>query len=311
MNEADWHPFAYELKYRLGEFTLGTKRLNVLRKVYKLGELKGGDETPKLPQLDTALDGYFLSSIPRQCDSGTIERANGYLRYCVHSYMRCHIDMSGDFAGYSEKFSGKTRSTIKRKIRKFGEQAGGVDFRIYRTPDEIDAFFRLARAVSAASYQERLLDCGLPDSVDAIDRAKAAADCDQLRAFLLFAQGEPVSYLYCPIERGVLQYAYLGFKPEIGKLSPGTVLQWLALESLFSEGKFSAFDFTEGDSEHKRFFSTDQTPCSLELLLRPDLGIRLSVMLHRQVDASSSAIGNGLERIGFKRALRNWLRKAA
>ncbi len=138
---------------------------------------------------------------------------------------------------------------------------GALTSRRYRTSAELAEFFDFARRVSANSYQERLLDCGLPTGQDFVDDAIQAASHDDLRAFLLFAQGEPVSYLYCPVENGVLQYAYLGYLPEHSKLSPGTVLQWLAMESLFAEHRFTAFDFTEGDSEHKRFFSTHQVPC--------------------------------------------------
>lgn len=307
----DWHPYRHELKYRLGELTLARSHLEVLRKVYVLDDIRSFSVDPALPELPAGLDGYLLANIPRPGISGTIESAGPLIRYCLKSYQRCYIDMRSDFDAYRAKFSGKSRSGINRKVRKFAEHAGGLDFRCYRSPDEIATFLELARNVSAASYQERLLDCGLPTDAEFIDRAIEAAQHDKVRAFLLFAEEVPVSYLYCPIHDGVLEYAFLGYIPEFARLSPGTVLQWLALEQLFAEQQFTAFDFTEGESEHKLFFSTHRTPCSLQLLLRPSLRTQVSARLHRGIDSTSRLIGEGLDRYGLKSRVRKWLRQTA
>lgn len=307
----DWHPYRHELKYRLGELTLAQSHLVVLRKVYALSDIRNFSDDPALPELPSGFDGYLLANIPRQTVSGTIERSGSLMRYCLKSYQRCYIDMSGDFESYRSKFSGKSRSSIQRKVRKFAEHAGGLDFRCYRSPHEIATFLDLARNVSAASYQERLLDCGLPTDEAFIDQAIEATQRDEVRGFLLFAEGRPVSYLYCPIHDGVLEYAFLGYLPEFARLSPGTVLQWLALEQLFAERRFTAFDFTEGESEHKLFFSTHQTPCSLQLLLRPSLRTQVSTRLHRGIDSTSRLIGEGLDRYGLKNRVKKWLRQTA
>lgn len=311
MNPFEWHRFEYPLKYRLGEITLGAQRLDVLRKVYSLSDIRRFSSDPEFPPLDKGSDGYLLANIPRECQTGSIAAHGDLLRYCLKSYMRCYIDMSGSFEAYQASFSGKTRSGINRKVRKFAEQAGDDHFRCYRTPEELTEFFGYARMVSAASYQERLLDCGLPADPEFVADSVAAATRDEIRAFLLFSQGQPVSYLFCPVVDGVLEYSFLGFVPEFAKLSPGTVLQWLALEKLFAEHRFSAFDFTEGESEHKRFFSTHQTPCSLQLLLRPSLRARLGARLHRSVDASSKHLGDRLAQLGLKSRIKKWLRRTA
>lgn len=311
MTITQWHPFEYELKYRLGEITLGRSHLNVLRKAYALNDIRAFSGDPELPALANELDGYLLANIPHGGITGAIEPSGPYLKYCLKSYMRCYIDMSGDFSAYQAKFSGKTRSGINRKVRKFGEHAGGLDFRCYQTPKELTEFFTLARSVSADSYQERLLDCGLPTDQAFIDSAITAAGRNEVRAFLLFSGERAVSYLYCPVRDGVLEYAFLGYVPEFSKLSPGTVLQWLALEKLFAEECFTAFDFTEGESEHKRFFSTHQTPCSIQLLLRPALRTRLTARLHRGIDSTSKALGDSLDRLGLKSRIKKWLRQTA
>ena len=64
-----------------------------------------------------------------------------------------------------------------------------------------------ARAVSAKSYQERVLGAGLPEA-DAEMRALARSG--QARGWLLFLDGRPVSYLWGPAEGETLIFAHLG-----------------------------------------------------------------------------------------------------
>jgi CelD/BcsL family acetyltransferase involved in cellulose biosynthesis len=295
----------------IGEIAVWRFSLSVLRRVFSLREIRDAINEPVLPDLPASTAGYLVSNIPQECTERSIARRDGWLRYCLKSYLRCYIDMSGDFETYAAKFSSKTRSGIKRKIRKFAKESGGLDVRSYSTPSEIENFFELARPVSAASYQERLLDCGLPNDPEFIERAVNAADGGEVRAFLLFANDAPVSYLYCPIQDDALQYAYLGYDPDFAKLSPGTVLQWVAIERLFDERRFSAFDFTEGDSEHKRFFSTHQVPCSLQLFLKLTWKHRVLLSLHRFVESISVSVTQTLDRLGLKQRIKKWIRHKA
>jgi CelD/BcsL family acetyltransferase involved in cellulose biosynthesis len=310
---AHWHSYDYELMYRLGDLTLGKRRLPVMRKVFKLPELArcdGAIGTVALPPLTAPHCGYLLSDIPQGVDVAGAD-AEALMTYQLKAYRRCFIDMRGSFDDYQAKFSAKTRSGIKRKLRKFAEHGGGMTFRRYTRADEIDAFFEAARPVSAQSYQERLLDCGLPSDPAFVAQATHRAAQDALRAFVLFSGDQPVSYLYCPVDDGVLEYAFLGYRADVAKLSAGTVLQWLALESLYAERRFSAFDFTEGESEHKLLFSTSQVPCRVELLLRRSPGVRMSVASHRAVDRASRIAGNLLDDLGLKSRVKTWLRRTA
>jgi len=70
------------------------------------------------------------------------------------------FDLSGSFDQYMVAFSGKTRSGLRRKLRKFAQISGGtIDWRQYRTPQELPIFFDLARTVSAKTYQEHFARC--------------------------------------------------------------------------------------------------------------------------------------------------------
>ncbi len=268
----------YPLKFQVGARTLFAVDRPLIRIAYTLDGAEAA-ETPKLPLLEKAA-GYVVTSIPESLIGGL--RNAGLLVYVRQRYMRYFADFSAGFDAYMAHFSGKSRATLKRKLKRYAELSGGaIDVRGYRTADEMAAFVEAASAVSRKSYQHRLLDAGLPDD----DAARAAmaklAAADQVRAFLLFRNGRPTAYLYLPVADGTLIYAYLGYDPDEADLSPGTVLQIEAIRMLTEEGRYGRLDFTEGEGQHKRLFSTGGIACADVLLLRPTIGNRVLIrMLH-------------------------------
>ena len=199
-------------------------------------------------------------------------------------------------------------------MRKFEQASGGtIRWSCYRTPQEIEEFYALARSVSARSYQERLLDAGLPGG-DAFREAMIrAAGEGNIRGYLIFLDAEAIAYLYCPIRDGVVQYAYLGYLLEFTDLSPGTVLLWLTMEDLFKEGGHRVFDFTEGGarSKHgqKRLFATGSVQCADVYVLRFTLANAGIVLAHAGVEWIVVRTGKLLEAAGVKRGVRRVVRR--
>ena len=156
-----------------------------------------------------------------------------------------------------------------------------------------------------------MLDAGIPGAEDFILEAEALAAENRIRAYILFDGERPVSYLYCPVNDGVLVYAYLGYDPDYIKKSVGTVLQWLALEQLFAEACFRAFDFTEGQSEHKRLFATHQRRCANVFMVKASVRNKLLIYSHLSMDRLSAWLGAKLDQLGVKAKVRRLLRFAA
>jgi CelD/BcsL family acetyltransferase involved in cellulose biosynthesis len=208
------------------------------------------------------------------------------------------------FEEYLAKFSSKSRATLRAKARKF------PDWRSYSSPDEMADFHRIARAISERTYQEKLHDAGLPASAAFLDEARRLAAEDRVRAYLLFHEGRAVAYLYCPVHDGVLVYEYLGYDPEFAKLSPGTALQYLALEKLFAEGRYRLFDFTQGEGSHKEYFSNGSVFCADIYWFPATLGNRLRVRAHHGLDRFSGRVVALLDRMGLKERVKRWLRRA-
>lgn len=234
-----------------------------------------------------------------------------HVRYVAKRYERHFIDLRATFDDYiMSNFSSKTRSTLRRKERRFAEAGGGeTRTRSYRTPEELREFFPSARAISEKTYQERLLEAGLPSSAGFQQRMLAAGAEDSVRAYILFLEEQPVAYLYCPLRQGVVIYQYLGYDPAFSNLSPGTVLQMAALKSLFGDERCDFFDFTEGESAQKRLFGTNSLLCGDVYYFRRNVRNIVVVHGHRSAILMTSALARAMERLGLKHRTKALLRR--
>lgn len=315
-----WQVRNVPFKFQLSDWTLFSLTVPLQSRQVTLAEV-GVPHVQPVPPAAPAVptdalaedcEGFVVHSMPLAAGQPKLQFENGYLCYVQSQYPHFYIELASSFEDYKATFSTKSRSTIQRKVRRFAEHTGGtIDWRIYRTPKEMTEFFALAREVSQKTYQEKVLDAGLPESLEFQHDMLALAAADAVRAFILFDAGKPVSYLYCPAEGKTLIYAYLGYDPAYLKLSVGTVLQWLALEALFAEKSFLLFDFTEGESEHKRLFSTNSVPSANVVFLRNRLRNRVLVCTQLGINQFSQALGVTLDQLGVKAQIKRLLRAAA
>lgn len=264
------------LPFRVGARTLWQLRRRLVRVPVTLAQALEG-RLPALPALAPDADGYFIHSLAASALEPLANCHPDLRPFVRQRYRRFHVDLDRSFETYLASLSGNGRSTLRRKVRRLAERCGGeLDVRLYRDPSQVGEFHRHARAVSALTYQERLLDDGLPDGEEALAQMRELAARDSLRGWVLFIDGRPASYLYAPAEGGTLVYAHLGYDPDHAPLSPGTVLQFEALRQLMEEGRFRLLDFTEGEGQHKRQFATGSVECVDLLLLRPTFSNRLA-----------------------------------
>ena len=311
MNRWQFRPVPF--KFQLSDWTLFSVSLPLQVRAERLA-----DQTPPLDTIVPPGDelmagslGFLIRGLPIATGFPRISRIGDYLCYIPLQYQHCYIDLSLGFESYQKKFSSKTRSTINRKVKKYTEHCGGtLSWRTYTLPGEMPEFFALARAISKLTYQERLLDAGIPDTAAYLAQAESLAADQCVRAYILFDGERPVSYLYCPIEEGILNYAYLGYDPAYMQLSVGTVLQWLAIGQLFDEARFRYFDFTEGQSAHKRLFATHQRHCANVFLVKKTFRTTLVIYSHLLMDRFSAWLGATMEKFGVKARIKRFLRFA-
>lgn len=310
MNEWQLRPVTF--KYQLSDWTLFMASLPLQVRAEQLANSVKPVTTPipPTPVPKQGTEGYLIRNLPITEQLPVLSNTGNYYCYIPLQYPHCYIDLGWSFEQYVSKFSSKSRSTIQRKVRKFKEHCGGyLHWETYSTPDSIPEFFRLARTVSKLTYQERLLDVGLPENEEFFRKSEELAKNGRLRAYILFHDERPVSYLYCPEKNGILIYAYLGYDPEYQNFSVGTILQWLAIEKIFEERKFLYFDFTEGLSNHKQLFATHQNLRANVYFIKRSLSNAILIHTHLLTNKVSKCLGESLDRWGLKTAVRKLLRR--
>ena len=302
-----WQVRPIRLRYRLGPLTL--LRLPLPFAVYdRHWSTLGGDGlslAPPFPTLPSGIAGALVPGCPLPGAIPRVSLVPEAIRYAPYQAARYYLELSGTFEAYLGKFSSKTRSTLKKKVRRLGERAR---FREFRTAGEMAEFHQLARQVARKTYQEKLLQAALPDGADYLAEMQRLAGEGRARGYLLELEGAPLAYLWCPIQDGAVIYEYLGYDPAHRELSAGTVLQYLALERLFAEGGLRLFDFTEGPGQHKELFSTNQV-LSADLYYFKRSAAGASVVASHALLTSASRGGIALlERYKIRDRLRKYLR---
>lgn len=299
---------------RLGEWTLAvpTRRLAV----WKLGVLdEPGDRVPvDIADMPQDADGYMLVQPDGYSvgENPTAKVAPGRMLYwTIRRGPRYFVRLDGTFEEYLGRFSTKTRSSLRRKWRRLVREAEDTVRFVRYGAGGFEEFYQSAREVSRYTYQEIMFDAGLPDDAESARSMREQMDAGGAAGFVLFVGSAPIAYLYCPAERGVFEYQYVGFRPDYARWSPGTVLLLMALEQLFEDSEAIAFDFTEGggESSHKAFYATDSVGFETMAVLPGTLRNRCLILARAGVDRMSLAAGKFLSALGVKEHARKLLRR--
>lgn len=287
------------LKFQIGARTLASIRRRLVRVPLDLADVIAG-RLPALPPLDRGAHGYQVTSLPEDRQAALAAAVPGMIAFVRQRYTRYHADLTIGYDAYLATMSSNTRSSLKRKAKKVAATSGGtLDVRRFRGPEAMAAFHHVARRISATTYQEKLLGAGLPDDAVFLQRLATLAAADAVRGWLLYVAGEPAAYLYCPIAAGTVRYDYLGHDPAFNDLSPGGVLQMEAMRDLYAETGLKQFDFTEGEGQHKRQFSTGGVACVDLLLLRPSVANRATMLALGSFDRAMALGKQGVQRFGL------------
>lgn len=304
----DWSAVRHRLKFVIGGVAAGSAWFDAV------------ELTTHVTLLDEAPDAKFLEAV-RMLDQASvvvvpthpIDRhlpsiviGQSHIRYLTSFHNHYIIKIVGSFADYMASLPRKHRQEIKRKRRKFEKESdGAVDLTVHRTPEELALFYDAARQVSSLTYQERLLDVGLPDTDEFRAAMMRGASRDEVRAYLLKFKGIPIAYGYCSGGGGRLDYEYTGYDQAYAWLSPGNILLYEMLNSLSAEGNIEAMSLGSGEAQYKRAFANDVRPCVTAFFFPRSLENLLLCWGHLTCATADTAVAVALERIGLKRWLKN------
>ena len=216
---------------------------------------------------------------------------------------------NGDFEEDLASFSQTSRKGLRRRVKQLTSISGGdLDLRHFAEAEIMDRFHTDARAISVKTFQEKLMNDGLP----ADDAFREAVRCKAQRGHcygsILYLEDQPISYLYCERQGVGWLAVYGGFDPAYAKLSPGTVHLVSILDRAFDDPDCSSFDFGPGRSDYKQFFATDAVPSADVLILRKSVANLLITNTHRALSSITDGANYLVERLNLKTLLRQRIR---
>ncbi len=303
-------PAPMRFPYRVGARSLAVATRPVVRLRYGVRDLAhwAGPQEARL-RIDAQL---FIPSLPEAALPALARAHPRRLIWVRQRFPHYWADLSRGFDALMAGMSGKTRSTLRRKERRWADACGGtIDARCYASGRDMQTFLDLAAPVSARTYQHRLLGAGLPASAAFRERASSLAEAGRAFGFLLFRDGAPVAYLWCPVEDDAAIYAYVGHLDEHAELSPGTVLQMFALRVLAGSGTVRFYDFTPGKGQHKQVFATGGADCAEVVVLDRTLSNRWLMASQRGFHSAMEHTRSWLDRAGLAGRLRRLIRGQA
>lgn len=216
---------------------------------------------------------------------------------------RIHLPDSLD--AYWQRFNSKSRNTLRRKVKQFGE----CHLERITSPEQISDFLGAAQEVARHSWQSDLLGLRIHNDDCELQLFTELASLSALRCYLLWKDDAPVSFCIGTQHNGVFHYEEVGYHRDFSRKSPGQVLVIKMLEDMFSHDPPAEFDFGGGDAEYKRQFGNDISESGHIWLLRPGLRSRLIVGYLGGRRLLGATLRSVLDRTGLLDRVRQWTRK--
>lgn len=306
-----WVPGRLPLRYVVGGVCVFAKKFPSLVLDKHHTELLASSAGLSLPVgwFSSGVQVLVVQSHPVQPGMPRLRRLEDRLTYIPESFVHHVTELEPSFPAYLAKLSAKARHEMLRKVRKFSSaNEGAIQCREFRLGSEMAEFQQLALEVSKKTYQEQLLDAGLPDTLEHQQEIERLAEEDMVRGYVLFFGEQPIAYGYCSAQRNVLLYHHTGYDPAYREWSPGIVLLHEMFARLHAEGRFKMLDFGSGNAQWKEWYGTRHTHCAAIYTFRPTWRNQVFVVLHLGLNSWSERAGKWFEKLGIKQRIKRFLR---
>jgi hypothetical protein len=211
-------------------------------------------------------------------------------RFAVHSPFgarKWHLLRMGEsFDDYLGGMGGKSRNTLRRKVRQLEKRENGLEIRRVDAPSQVPGFLEAAAEISKNSWQQHVLGDRLTDDERTRRSLSDLADRGLLRSYLLISGSDPTAFLIGYQYRGVFNSGELGYDQRFSDYSPGTVLWYLLLEDLHGDPFMTLLNFGMGDAAYKRRFGNAQSSDASWLIMRRSARNRFLARSHAAFDGS-------------------------
>ncbi|MBN2593274.1 MAG: GNAT family N-acetyltransferase [Sedimentisphaerales bacterium] len=206
---------------------------------------------------------------------------------------------------FYKEMSGSRKRYLRRYTRALEKVCSGpVEMVCYRSEDKIDHVISIASEISAKTYKNAL-NVGFRDDYLTRLLLTRAAKQGSLRAYVLYAGGEPCAFEY-GIEYGNVFFPeHIGYDPFFRSCSPGTVLFIKVVEDLIENSNVRVFDYGFGAAAYKERFGTESWPEASVYIFAP----RLYPVIINILQSSVGMINTILHYIVQKLGSVSWLKR--
>lgn len=217
---------------------------------------------------------------------------------------RLRIRFRDDGESYWQQFSSKTRSTFRRKLKKFGK----TRLELITAADQVSDFLAAAHLISLQTWQSRRLGLRVRNTEAERVVLSALADAGLLRSYLWLADGEPAAFCIGHQSHGVFHYEEVGYATKFARFSPGQMLVVQMIEDLLADNRPDVFDFGGGDADYKRMFANDVSQSGTVWLVPPAWRAKTALQWASLCRAAKSNVRSLANRLGLATRIRQWIR---
>jgi hypothetical protein len=201
----------------------------------------------------------------------------------------------------------KRKKEWNRLSRRLEDAAGGpVKVECYENANQVEHFVEVAARISNMTYKDAL-DAGFSDSASTHSLLAQAAERGRWRAYVLYAGQVPCAYETGIVYGRVYFAEAIGFSPEWGSFSPGTILFVKALEDLSQNTPVEIFDYGFGSAGYKERFGSKSWPEASVYIFAPRFCPVMINILRSSVRNMNANLQFVVKKMGYLRWIkRHW-----
>ena len=253
------------LRTRIGYRTVYAPRVRSLTVVYGgvLGDLDDEGAEVVLGALRRHLASGEVDVLRlRNVDTGSpLRRAVGGTSSILHEHgaptaSHWELAVPNSYDAFLASLSPSTLKSVRRYSRRLEKSFGDrLSFRIFRGASEGDRVFTDLAAVARKTYQHAL---GVAFAQSEFERRieRLLMNRGWFRAYVLYLDGEPISFWHGHAYRGAFFIGIPGYDPAYTDLRVGNYVLYRLIEDLCADDAIDTLDFGWGEAEYKRRLST-------------------------------------------------------
>lgn len=185
------------------------------------------------------------------------------------------LEFTGSWSEYIGAMKRKRRYNLNACVKKMEEKSCG-DLKVlrYRTVNDVTPFLCDLNDIYHQTWQSNVFGSKDRNNDLELDKNHALAELGAFNCFVLQSAGEAIAYLRGYSYKGIYYYEEIGYKQLWREYNPGSVLNMLAIQRLFSDGNIKSLNFGYGENTYKQIFgNASYSATNVALVKKKSLGL--------------------------------------